>query len=404
MPVPLPNLDDRSYNDLLAEARALIPTYAPEWTNHNASDPGITLVELFAYLADQLLYRVNRVTEDNLRAFLQLLNGPTWTPDSGQTLAEQVRDTVLKLRQPDRAVTCADFENLARAWPSMARAACLPRRNLETGGTAAANTDKPGHVSVVVVPSAQSGDAAQLTELIHKIKDYLEPRRLITTRVHVVGATYFAFGVQLTITLKPDSPATRFLFTVNVASTIQSDIQTGLNNGTVIESLGTVFQTAGFPLSSQSVSVTVQVANSVWVIVDHPKFISYTIRSESNQVNQPNQLNVYENSAHDGIVQALRSYWDPLTGGPEGEGWPFGRNIYVSEIYHLLDALPGIDYVARTLDADDEPLDELTVTSANLGRLERNSNGDLVSIQLYPNELVNTASITYNLDIQVPNA
>ena len=46
MPIPLPNLDDWTYADLTAEARALIPSLCPEWTNHNPSDPGITLIEL----------------------------------------------------------------------------------------------------------------------------------------------------------------------------------------------------------------------------------------------------------------------------------------------------------------------------------------------------------------------
>ena len=48
MPLRLPNLDDRRYADLMTEARRLISLYDPEWTNHNPSDPGITVVELFA--------------------------------------------------------------------------------------------------------------------------------------------------------------------------------------------------------------------------------------------------------------------------------------------------------------------------------------------------------------------
>ena len=58
MPLNLPNLDDRDYNSLVQEALALIPAHAPEWTDHNPSDPGITLVELFAYLTEMLIYRV----------------------------------------------------------------------------------------------------------------------------------------------------------------------------------------------------------------------------------------------------------------------------------------------------------------------------------------------------------
>mgnify|MGYP000965497100 FL=1 len=84
MPLTLPNLDDRRYTDLVDEARALIPTHAPEWTNHNPSDPGIMLVELFAWLSEMLLYRLNRVTDENTRNFLRLLNGRGWQP-SGTT-------------------------------------------------------------------------------------------------------------------------------------------------------------------------------------------------------------------------------------------------------------------------------------------------------------------------------
>ena len=58
--IPSPKLDDRGYDDLVAEAIRLIPRYAPEWTHHNPSDPGITLIELAAWMTDLTLYRLNR--------------------------------------------------------------------------------------------------------------------------------------------------------------------------------------------------------------------------------------------------------------------------------------------------------------------------------------------------------
>lgn len=73
MPLPLPNLDDRRWRDLVDEARALIPRYAPSWTDHNLHDPGITLIELLAWQVEQEMYRANRVTERGYRAFLALL-------------------------------------------------------------------------------------------------------------------------------------------------------------------------------------------------------------------------------------------------------------------------------------------------------------------------------------------
>lgn len=55
MPLTAPLIDDRNYAELLGEALARIPVYTPEWTDFNRSDPGVTLVELFAFLGDALL-------------------------------------------------------------------------------------------------------------------------------------------------------------------------------------------------------------------------------------------------------------------------------------------------------------------------------------------------------------
>lgn len=69
----LPVIDDRRYDDILAEARTRIPRYTPEWTDLNDNDPGMTLVQLFAWMSDMLLYRLGRVPELNYIKFLELI-------------------------------------------------------------------------------------------------------------------------------------------------------------------------------------------------------------------------------------------------------------------------------------------------------------------------------------------
>jgi hypothetical protein len=76
MPLKIPTLDDRRYQDLLDEALARIPVHNPEWTNFNKSDPGVTLIEVFSFLTENLLYRANQVPERNRRKFLSLLDVP----------------------------------------------------------------------------------------------------------------------------------------------------------------------------------------------------------------------------------------------------------------------------------------------------------------------------------------
>ncbi len=294
MPLELPNLDDHTYADLVAEALSLIPGYAPEWTNYNPSDPGITLIELFAYLTELLLYRQNRVTDANLRAFLKLLNGPDWEPQ--QALQQEVQQAVLRVRDRYRAVTVQDFETLAiAAHPQVARACCLPRRNLKFGDIRQARQqDRPGRISVIIVPDDGSSAPYPSPELLQIVKDVLEPRRLLTTGVHIVGPQYVAVNVRITLVLQPDAKA---------------DL----------------------------------------------------VRSQA--------------------IDALRTFLHPLTGGTEGKGWPFGRNLYLSDIYKLLDSLPGVDRITKI----DNDQSELAVSDP--ARLLYNAAGEPMAVTLFPNEL-----------------
>jgi hypothetical protein len=302
MPLTLPNLDDRTYTDLVEEARNLLVTYAPSLTNHNPSDPLITLTELFAYFTEILLFRQNLVTDANRIAFLWLLNGPSWlkdpdrpndpdrpVPATGEEIDAEVRRTVLMLRQTDRAVTVADFEFLALAADGrIARAHCVPEINLEIDDA----TARPGHVSVVIVPK----QGVEVAELTTNVASYLEPRRLLATQVHVVGPRYVPVNVHVTLNLLPDARE------------------------------------------------------------------SAVVKGQA--------------------VEALTEYLDPIV-GRDGTGWPFGRSVYVSEIYRLLDGLAGVDFVSRT-----PGLEELSTGSDFAGRLLRNAAGELIGIALQPEELV----------------
>ena len=76
MPLLIPTLDDRTYQQLLDDGLARVPIHNPEWTNFNDSDPGVTLIQVFAFLTDNLLFRSNQIPERNRLKFLSLLNVP----------------------------------------------------------------------------------------------------------------------------------------------------------------------------------------------------------------------------------------------------------------------------------------------------------------------------------------
>ena len=86
MPLELPNIDDRRYQQLVDELLARVPVHTPEWTNFNNSDPGVTLVQLYAFLTENLLYRANLIPERNRLKFLQLLRMPLATATTARGL------------------------------------------------------------------------------------------------------------------------------------------------------------------------------------------------------------------------------------------------------------------------------------------------------------------------------
>ncbi len=343
MPIPLPNLDDRTFADLAEEARTMIPGLAPGWTDHNPSDPGITLVELFAHLAEMMVYRTNQVPDANLRVFLKLLDGGAGgsagaVEPGGAALDDALRRGVLRLRERERAVTREDYELLAletfnawlaelreaeaaatpddwfawlsrvrpdevrgldaagawaareawwaREWwgpagldraadplpsrvPPVERAFCVPRRNLDAGTEAERTAPAPGHLSLVVLPPKPPEDPdapedpadpvglAPGWPLRRALWSWLDPRRMLTTRHHVVGPTYVPVRVRVRVMSRTDVPESQ---------------------------LGAV-------------------------------------------------------------ADELRRFFDPLRGGLDGEGRAFGRDVYASELYAALERLPLVDHV-----------------------------------------------------------
>lgn len=291
MSIPLPNLDDRTYADLVEEAKSLIPIECPEWTDRNPSDTGIVLIELLAWLTEMTLYRVNQISDRNYETFLNLLKETPWKLPSNLVDADErqaaihaeTRKTILALRQRYRAVTSEDFETLVlQDWSKshlIKRVKVLEQRNLES-------TDKqttfPGHISLVIVPDNQQVKPEQITELNQTLKTWLNPRTLLTTRLHVVQPNYVKFNISADLYLEDGAER-------------------------------------------------------------------YKVEADA--------------------INAINAFFHPLDSSPywDSQGWPFGRNIYVSEVYALLDKISGIDYVKNVkLSTQNQTNDDNTTTSIRI--------------------------------------
>ncbi|AFZ55800.1 baseplate protein J [Anabaena cylindrica FACHB-243] len=306
MPLPLTNLDDHPYSDLVQEAISLIPSEAPEWTDHNPSDTGIILIELFAWLTEMVLYRTNQIPDRNQAAFLTLLKGKPWTLPEGKSTSEQnailqaeIQKTLAQIRQRYRAVTVKDFEQLilfdwlqtrtAKALGDaaiMVRVNCLPERDLEHSDV---NQLFEAHITLVVLPKIKSPDSENIQKTL---KRFLDQRRLISTRIHIVEPNYVKIKIAAILYLH---------------------------------------DSANFPSVQAEVTRRIEVFFNPFPCPD---------------------------------------YW-------QNQGYPFGRDIYISELYELLDDLPGVDYV-----------EEIQITEFAEDRQKLNEQNQLIGISLQKHELV----------------
>lgn len=232
-----PLLDDRTFEDLVSEGLAMLPVHAPEWTDHNASDPGVTLIELLAYFSDILLYRIGRVTPAAKLQFLRLLKGSPDYDVSAQAqacpddaaqpapideLARELDEAVRELAHMECAVTARDFERHAmavveRVLPGRrAHARCLANTDLVRDRMQISATTARGHVSVVVAlpDDLHGGDAARV---LGEIDRELQARRLLTTHVHVVAPVVVRADIGFSLALLPGTSPVRVLAEIRAA-------------------------------------------------------------------------------------------------------------------------------------------------------------------------------------------
>jgi hypothetical protein len=210
-----------SFDELVREGHSLIPAYAPPWTNHNPSDPGITLLELLAYFSEILAYRALRITPDAKLHLLRLLEDRAASPADHQLIGkpstvidEAIRDRLEVLSGAECAVTPGDFEELAvRAAATYVdgrtglRAKCLPGADLRraVGTQHPVVIDAAADVSVALaLEPAWPSDAGD--SLCRSVQEALAPSCLLTTRAYVVRAPQVRAFVACRISPEPGVP------------------------------------------------------------------------------------------------------------------------------------------------------------------------------------------------------
>jgi hypothetical protein len=115
-----------------------------------------------------------------------------------------------------------------------------------------------------------------------------------------------------------------------------------------------------------------------------PQFL--TVGLHVTVVPLPDEL---ESNLKDRIVHAVRKFLDPWIGGEDTNGWPFGRNVFLSELYGLLDRVEGVDYIT-------------TISLTPDSRLISKIAGEPIGLEVRPYELVRVQMVPSDVTVQVP--
>jgi hypothetical protein len=408
--LPIRSLDDKSFDDLTAEGHAFVPRVFPAWTDHNESDPGVTLMELFAFLVESLIYQADRVPG---RTLVNLARLAGVVPLAGDSPQDVLARAAAKLSTPACAVTSEDVVTLARRGlfevkPPLPTA--LPA-GTEVGLLAVASSDaalatsappaaarltltlttgrvpQPGDLLAIGPPDGDEPFEVVTAEAVEYAAQVLvtlaEPTRLahdagvqvgLLTAGGVPGTRLAALAPAGAVTVAvvpgdgwPSAGVLRFSgenvchavarpAVARVAVTAVSPpggadvvravlVPDGPPDRRPVPTDSLLQQAydllrAGTPLTTRIHAVP-PAYRSVRISVAVIRDVATQLRKDTVQV---------------AVENALVTFLSPLLGGADGQGWEFGRAVYRSELYALLEDVRGVDHVMTLLLDGDEAM------------------------------------------------
>lgn len=226
MSIKLPNLDTKTYQEISDEMVASIPKYTDKWTNHNPSDPGITILELLSWIAETTLYRINRIPDESYLNFLRLVAGASGAEDvdhllkipnmdkshriileflkeieieienekkNTKSIAEMKGTALRFLMSHYRAVTEEDFRQLAIEATSDEIGKKTSNAKVKRAIVYKAEGEEK--VEIIIVSDIEDS----YKELIVQVKNYLKPRKLIGTKIEVKKPVYTDVSIDIKV-------------------------------------------------------------------------------------------------------------------------------------------------------------------------------------------------------------
>jgi len=392
MSIPIPDLDDISFDDLMKEALSLIPIYNKEWTNHNPTDPGITLLELFAWLSEMVIYRVNRVPDESYINFLKLLAGAPQENDLDKLLkvpflfnwnskkrTEEYRNYLKNELYVDWVDEDTDIvelgDNILRAISGKNRADMIldstedrEKAVLKINGVQTRYFHVDGDLNIQNVPDLDvnyrhllktlkefmGGDKKYLPELKEAAIGFMESRyRVVTSKDFVDKASERMERLQEGLAgraicmnnrdleySKPGEEKPGHVSVIIIPNWIEDSRYCSDN----LNPSDLLIEDVKADLSARRLVTT-----RVHVVA--PSYHNVSLRIQITLKENKNEIKVLADAE-----EKLKKFFHPINGGPEENGWPLGRNVYRSEVYSLMEGIEGVDHVSKVWIDDNEDM------------------------------------------------
>lgn len=342
----LPDLSPETYEEIFLALRDAIPTFSSNWTDYNASDPGITLLQLLSWIAEGTYYRIDRVSDESYRNFVLLAAG---VPEQGveQALKVAQRDVV---RRDNATISLGGQPVLL----------------------------DPAYVTLLqylLASSKRSPDAAEL---------HAEAQRFWASPYQAVTAKDFeALALQCTASVPDNAPMDKVLRALvrrqeaGVRVTLVSGytppyVLSYVKSYTDPSIIGTL-SLIPLPPSFSATNGYDKLVYSVGEYLARRKLIGTAVTVE-----QPlftplvGTVDVVIEQGYD-VESVLRqaaarivTLADPLKGGSSGDGWPYGQPLEGYDLVGALRDLPGVDPSFPVI-AQVEQRNGLLVGESNVG-------------------------------------
>jgi len=200
MPIQIPNLDDRNYEQLLRETESLIARYFPDYSDIELTDPAVAINELFCYFFDMVSYQINRITPDTRRNFAALLGIPL---EYGSSPEELISRALSKLSRVNRAITASDIEALVI---QASKTICSKDGEIQRVRVVP-GADRT-RVYVLQTGALRTLTKAQKTELekdLQRVYDYLRLCSPITTHLSIEQTPFLDVSIMTEVVKRRDS-------------------------------------------------------------------------------------------------------------------------------------------------------------------------------------------------------